>query len=199
MLTKTLKVRYKTCIHLLNLRNEVKSCTDESASWAVHQNKYWTLLHYFITRKAATKNNMLDYFLLCQSFYSPCENIFILSSFCTPCETLLLVTKSMSMLFWLLAVSERQLAINASGLMPSGGCLQGIEAGCEQRSRWTWLHIWGSNGTTSFHWDLYSKILCGLYETALRLQGCFLQREWKETAMLSVHLCRGTVSLKTSD
>lgn len=54
-------------------------------------------------------------------------------------------------------------------------------------------------GTTSSHWDLYSKILCELYETALRLQGGFLQRGWKETAILAVHLCRKTVSLETSE
>lgn len=50
---------------------------------------------------------MLHYFLSCQSLFS-----------ITPCKTLLLVTKSISMLFRLLAVPERELVLNLCGLMP---------------------------------------------------------------------------------
>lgn len=149
------------------------------------------MLHYFITRKVASKRAT-------GSVTFCCISLFLFSI--APCKTLLLVTKSISPLFRLLSVPERQLVTNLSGLMPPQKAAYSVQK--QDVSREAGGHGCVSGEamiTTSFRWDLYSKILCKLYETALRLQRGFLQRDWKETAMLAVHLCRKTVSLKTSE
>lgn len=129
------------------------------------------MLHYFITRKVASKRAT-------GSVTFCCISLFLFSI--APCKTLLLVTKSISPLFRLLSVPEMQLVTNLSGLMPPQKAAYNVQK--QDVSREAGGHGCVSGEamiTTSFRWDLYSKILCKLYETALRLQRGFLQRDWK--------------------
>lgn len=105
-----------------------------------------------------------------------CISLFLFSI--APCKTLPLVTKSISPLFRLLSVPERQLVTNLSGLMPPQKAAYSVQK--QDVSREAGGHGCSSGEamvTTSFRWDLYTKMLCKLYETALRLQRGFLQRD----------------------
>lgn len=129
------------------------------------------MLHYFITRKVGLQRGQQAQLLSVASV-----SLFSIA----PCKTLLLVTKSISPLFRLLSVPEMQLVTNLSGLMPPQKAAYSVQK--QDVSREAGGHGCSSGEamvTTSFHWDLYTKMLCKLYETALRLQRGFLQRDWK--------------------